>query len=186
MKYPIALAFFLCFSISYGQSLNTHWEQALSGDLEQFNACDHSVVNDINTCNMFIGKSLNTVYKINDFYSKSQGRYMLVGEIESVLEDSKRWTMLGYGYEQQVLSKAQALANHRKAVIAIYINENDLGHLALVLPGELQPSGSWGFQVPNSSAFFMNDPGKSYINKGLSYSFPRSVIKHVRLYARNY
>lgn len=186
MKNWFTIIVFFFYSLSYSQSINSNWKQELTNEFDQFRACENTAETGINPCNKFIGRSLRTVYKVNDFYAKELGRYMLVSEIEGFLKDSKRWTLLGHGYEQEALNKAQDYANAKKAVVAVYLNEENLGHLAIILPGALQPSGSWGFQVPNSAAYFMSEPEKSYMNKGLSYSFPRNLIKEVLIYGRNY
>ncbi len=92
---------------------------------------------------------------------------------------------MGHGYDQKVLLQAQKHANAGKATIAIYINEAGIGHIAMILPGEMKPSGTWGFQVPNSASFFATTPEKSYIEKGSSYAYERPQIKGVMIYGRN-
>ena len=106
-------------------------------------------------------------------------------EITEFLENSSQWTKIGFAYTQQNLTKAQELANSGKAVVAIYIGEDNLGHVSIILPGELTTSGSWGLKVPNSASFFMNTPQQSYLNKPLSYAFTRNMIKNVIIYSRN-
>ena len=74
----------------------------------------------------------------------------------------------------------------KKAVVALYMTPSGAGHVAIILPGELQPSGSWGLNVPNSASFLMMEPQRSYVGKGLSYAFAKTHLKDVVLYARNY
>ena len=186
MKNYIILVFSLCYSLSYGQSINSQWKQALNNELEQFKACENTAATGTNPCNKFVGSALSTVYNINDFYSKTLGRHMLIGEIADFLKDNNQWTLLGHAYEQEALNEAQNYANARKAAVAVFINEEGIGHVSLILPGELSPSGSWGFKVPNSASFFLSTPEKSYMDKGLSYAFERNLIKEVLLYGRNY
>ena len=83
------------------------------------------------------------------------------------------------------MNTAQELANNKTAVVAVYMKSDQDGHVSIILPGQLNPSGSWGFSVPNSASFFVNDPNKSYIGKGLSYAFTKSMLKDVVLFARN-
>lgn len=168
------------------QSINSNWKQELSTALKEFVDCENTAQQGINPCNKFIGSALKTVYNIDDFYSRELGRHLLVSEISKLLESSEEWTLLGRAYEQNALAEAQKLANAKQAVVAIYLSEENIGHLSLIVPGDLTPSGSWGFQVPNSASFFVYDPQNSYIGKGLSYSFGRNIIRHVLLYARNY
>jgi len=186
MKSYIIVVLTFCYSFSHGQSLNRNWEQALSNELKQFIACENANTHGVNSCNDLIGKSVATVYNVNDFYSKNANRYMLVSEISEFLEENNRWKRLGHAYEQEALNEAQNYANARKAAVAVYLNEEGIGHVSLILPGELSPSGSWGFKVPNSASFFSSTPEKSYIDKGLSYAFERSHIKQVVLYGRSY
>ena len=112
---------------------------------------------------------------------------MRVVEIYDFLEKSGQWTSLGHVYEKDVLTKAQELANGNQAVVAIYLEKQArIGNIALILPGELEPSGSWGFRAPNSSSFFINEPELSYVNKALSYAFRKRLVKDVLIYVRKY
>jgi len=169
----------------FGQSLNNNWDKELSSTLQQFMSCENANGDRVE-CNKFVGESLKTVYNLNDFYSQKLGRHMMVSEIARMLNESNQWTMLGRGYEQKALSEAQNFANAKKAVVAVYMNAEGVGHLALILPGQLQQSGSWGLTVPNSASFQLVDPDKSYVNKGLSYAFAKNHLKDVILYTRNY
>ncbi|MEQ9437971.1 MAG: hypothetical protein RIG62_02945 [Cyclobacteriaceae bacterium] len=186
MKLVITSFIILCFSLSHAQTINRNWSSELHEEINQFKSCENTSNIGVNSCNAFIGQTLKTIYRVNDFYTSTKGRYMLVSEIQDYLQSDNRWTLLGKGYDQEVLAKAQKLANENKAVVAVYINKSNIGHLAYILPGELQSSGSWGVRVPNSAAFFTTQPEKSYLNKGLSYSFPRTAITEVHLYARKY
>ena len=165
---------------SGAQSLNSNWNSDLSEALRQFTACEGI------DCAQYSGKALQTVYKVNDFYSPQQKRYMQPMEIVDFLENSSQWRMLGHAYEQDVLKEAQQHANSKKAVVAIYHDASDASHLALILPGELHASGSWGLQVPNSASFLRIDPARSYIGKGLSYAFAKHHLKNVVIFARSY
>lgn len=181
----VIIAFLLPLLTAQGQGLNNQWKQDLNTSLQQFKSCDNIPVNGMNPCNKFVGGMLKTVYNVNDFYSKESGRYMRVSEIAAYLEGNTSWKLLGHAYEQEALDKAQKHANTKKAVVAVYMGTDDMGHVSLIIPGELKPSGSWGFNVPNSASFFLGQPENSYIGKGLSYAFKRNMIKQVLLYARN-
>lgn len=182
MRFLLLLSIIGYSSSVCAQTLNRHWSDQLEKEVARFEGCADTST----SCHALIGKVLKTVYQIDDFYSKKEKRYMRVDEIQSFLQASKQWSLLGQGFEQTTLQEAQSLANKKRAVIAIYVNEEKIGHLAYVLPGELSPSGSWGVQVPNSMAYFVNEPSQSYVNRGLSYSFPRRIITDVYLYARKY
>lgn len=166
---------------SGAQSLNNNWNTELKEALRQFTACGGGA-----DCAQYSGKSVQTVYKVNDFYSSQQDRYMQVVEIVDFLKSSNQWKMLGHAYQQDVLKEAQERANSKKAVIAVYQDDDDASHLAVILPGELHASGSWGLQVPNSASFLKIDPARSYIGKGLSYAFAKHHLKNVVIFARDY
>ena len=185
-KIYLTIALLFQLSTSLSQSMNSNWKQDLNIDLQKFKSCENTADSGINPCNKFVGSMLKTVYKVNDFYSQTTGRYMLVSEIAKFLEENKQWKLLGHAYEQGALSQAQDYANAKKAAVAVYLDSENIGHVSLILPGELKLSGSWGFNVPNSASFFLNQPENSYIGKGLSYAFKRNMIKEVLLYARSY
>ncbi len=185
-KYITIVCLFFFLSASHGQSLNSHWKRDLDHELAQFKGCENKAAEGIHSCNNFIGNMLPTVYQINDFYSKTLGRHMRVIEISDYLHSSNQWILLGRGYEQKALNEAQQYANAKKAVVAIYVDEAGIGNVSLILPGTLRPSGSWKLQVPNSASFFLSDPEKSYMDKGLSYSFERLLTKEVFIYGRKY
>ena len=178
------LFIFLHGTCAYAQTISRNWNHTLEEAVGQFKRCEDTSTTGVSSCNAFIGQTLKTVYQLNDFYSAKEGRYMRINEIYDYLQHSKQWMLLGKGYEQKALTEAQSLANGKKAVVAVYLTGTDIGHLAYILPGELKLSGSWGIQVPNSAAYFTSEPEKSYVNKGLSYSFPRRLMTEVYLYAR--
>lgn len=186
MKNILILVLLISSAALHAQQIQPNWEESLKSELEQFKACEQKMINGINACNPFIGQTLQTVYQINDFYAPDLGRHLLVSEIFQYLKDSKQWTLLGHGYEQKALNGAQANANASKAAVAVYLNQEGLGFVSLILPGEMKISGTWGCQVPNSAAFFIENPEKSYVGKGLSYSFDRKTLKEVLLFGRNY
>ena len=111
---------------------------------------------------------------------------MMAGEIATYLKDSKQWALLGPSYDQKILKQAQDNANAKKAVVAVYMNETGIGHVVVITPGQLQPSGSWGLSVPNAASFFATQPDKSFVDKGLSFAFNKAMLKDVMIYTRNY
>ena len=167
------------------QSLNANWKLDLATSMQQFQECQNGNKASID-CNAFTGKSLNTIYKVNDFYSEKAGRYMTVNEIDKFLKDSQNWTELGKTYDQKTLDIAQEFANAKKAVVALYQNSEGIGHVVVIIPGSLQLSGSWGLNVPSAASFFTVDPSKSFTNKALSFAFSKSMMKDVTIFARNY
>ncbi|MEO7991567.1 MAG: hypothetical protein ABI663_18585 [Chryseolinea sp.] len=181
--FVMLMLFFTVITSAHAQSLNPNWNQDLNNALKEFLACE-GTSQERTECVHFIGESLNTVYKINDF-SKS-GKYMSTSEIADFVKSNAKWKVLGPSYDQTTLSKAQESANAKKAVVAVFKNAEGVGHVVLVTPGELQLSGSWGLKVPNSASFFQKEPAKSYVNKGLSFAFARVMMKDITLYVREY
>jgi hypothetical protein len=170
--------------LTTAQNLNTNWKPELNNALQQFLQCQQSADN--TQCNKYLGESLNTVYKINDFYSDKLGRNLVASEISKFVKENNKWQLIGPAYDQKALTQAQEFANAKKAVVAVYTNSSGVGHVVLITPGQLLPSGSWGLSVPNTASFFLSQPDKSYIDKGLSFAFGKSLMKDIQLYARNY
>lgn len=169
-----------------GQGLNSNWRQALNSSMEQFQDCQQQSANKGADCYRYAGESLNRVYKVNDFYSQSLGRFLMPGEISQFLTNTTTWKQLGHSYDQNTLSKAQEYANAGKAVVAVYMNDAGIGHVVLITPGQLQSSGSWGLRVPNVTSFFPSQPDKSFVDKGLSFAFGKNLMKDIVIYVRNY
>jgi hypothetical protein len=173
----------LCICLPSGKTLaqgfNENWKEDLARERKEFMECGKDI-----TCKSYVGKSFQTVYGIDDFYLEDEERFMYFDEILSALETNALWELVGPAFEQINLDKAQVQANQQKATLATYISEDGLGHIALVLPGQLVPSGSWGMNVPNTASFFTASPDKSYVGKSMSYAFTTSMIKRVKLYTR--
>ena len=129
---------------TFGQTLNENWRRDLGVSLDKFRQCT-AATSEKYQCSGFIGESIAQVYKTNVFYSEKQSRYLHINEISKSSVDSGPWTLLGHAYDQKALEEAQKQANANKAVIAVYVTESAIGHIALILPGKLQFSGSWGF-----------------------------------------
>jgi len=177
-KLFLCLTLVLAAEIAGGQTLNPNWNAELKASLQEFLGCKEN-------CNRYVGQSLNTVYKVNDFYSAKLNRYMVVSEIAAFLKASDKWTLLGPAYDQKTLTTAQEHANAKKAVVAVYLNPEGFGNVVIITPGELQPSGSWGLRVPNAASFFASQPDKSFVDKGLSFAFGKNLMKDILIYSRN-
>lgn len=179
----ICLLFFaMLFMPAYSQNGDPAWKKDLEASLQKFMECTESA-GEKYECSTFIGEAMAKVYKTDAFYSQKLNRYLRINEISKSMVETG-WTQLGPAYEQNALEQAQKQANANKAVIAVYTTSNGIAHIAVILPGKLQYSGSWGFHVPNAASFVFNDTEKSFIDKGLSYAFTKSMIKDVILYAR--
>jgi hypothetical protein len=183
LKFCFTLLLILSADTTRGQSVNSNWKESLSLFLDEFMKCTSSGGA---PCSKFIGESVQKVYKISDFYAQENERYMTVSEIASFLKNSKQWSLLGPSYQQATLTTAQTYANEKKAVVAVYLNSAGVGHVALIIPGELRPSGSWGLSAPSAASFFPAEPEKSFVDKALSYGFAKNMLKDVLIYGRNY
>lgn len=170
---------------SYGQKANNNWKQEVDAALQEFLDCANSSTDKFH-CSTYIGESIARIYHLDNLYSEKEGRYLLITEISKSMSEHSGWKLLGHAYEQNVLVEAQKYANENKAVIAVYKTTTGVGHIAVILPGNLQYSGSWGVNVPNSASFSFVEPEKSYTSKGLSYAFSKSMIKDVELYSSAY
>lgn len=168
------------------QSLNPNWKKDLTASLEEFKGCAPNNTGTPTNCTKLQGETLNTVYKVNDFFSQKAGRYMTVSELAGFLKQNGSWTALGPAYLQETLTQAQQAANENKAVVAVYQNASAVGHVALILPGELEASGSWGLNVPSTASFFLPEPGRSFVGKGLSFAFTKIMLKDITFYVRKY
>ena len=186
IKTFFVLIFSMLATSLFGQSINSNWKQDLNTAIETFKNCDQNMASKDNPCYKYIGESVNLVYQVNDFFSKEYERYLSGSEIIEFIKSGSQWKSLGFGYDQKALDEAQNYANADKAVIAVYMSDEQIGNVSLILPGKLSMSGSWGFNVPNSASFFVSEPRKSYLDKGLSYAFTRSMIRSVTIYGREY
>jgi hypothetical protein len=179
--------FFLCLMLAsvavQAQQINNNWNNELNKSLGSFADCSGQVGS--TECLSYAGASLKTVYQLDDFYSESLGRYLLINEIYDLLEKNENWKLLGKGYEQEALTACQELANQNKAVVAVMKGE-EYGHMALILPGDLKYSGTWNLNVPNSASFFTHQVDDSFVGKKLSYAFTPRDMGYVKLYARQY
>jgi hypothetical protein len=185
IKVYLTLVVMLFVGIAHGQSINNNWKQELPIFLNDFLKCTGAST-DGTKCVSFVGESILKVYKINDFFSQKSGRYMSVNEIANFLKDNNQWTPIGHAYEQTTLNTAQEYANAKKAVVAVYLNASGIGHVVMILPGELRASGSWGLSVPAAASFFPTEPDKSFVDKGLSFGFAKNMLKDVIVYGRRY
>lgn len=163
---------------SYGFA-NAQWETSLDALLDEVATCQPPVT-DGNPCSQITSKAVKAVYGIDDF--DDGGAMMPMSKIDEYVAGSSEWTMLGTADNQEALNKAQDAANAGKATLAI-LKEEPQGHVVIILPGKLTPSGKWGLSAPNSASFFLNVPRLSYVGKPMSYAF--KVPGVVELYSRN-
>jgi hypothetical protein len=171
----------ICSIFPPAQKTNASWDQELSQIHRDFKQCSEA---DADECRTYIGKAFSVVYGIEDF-KHSSGQYFDVSDIGGYVSENPRWEVIGAAYDNKVLARSQQLANDNQAVLALYKNKEGVTmHVAIILPGDLVPSGSWGLEVPNAASLPTFDPDHSFINKGLSYAFEKRNLLNVKIYAR--
>ena len=157
----------------------TQWEGHTDWAKDRLVACQESdPTNTQNPCHQLVAQALERVYSVTDF--KSGSEYLRPSQIAELLPESADWVEIGPGNDQQTLATAQERANEGMAVIAV----SPLHVAALILPGQLIPSGSWELEVPNSASFFPRSPQRSYLGRGLSYAWRKMDSVDVKLYSR--
>ncbi len=157
---------------------------SLNQTLTDFKNCMSSESKTV--CEGYTSKALIQVFNISDFYNSTNQKEMSPFEIQQFVSKSSQWTKLGSVYQVDVLTKAQELSNAGKAVIVILEDDSPTNvHVSIVLPGNLQTSGSWGRRVPSVAAFFTHDPDKSFVDKSISYAYTKNMMLKLQVYARN-
>lgn len=135
---------------------------------------------DLSPCNDFAGQALDRLLGTTEFCSDSH--CMLSAEIEAKLRDNpEHWQLVGGASDQAVLDKARDLAASGKIVVAAQ-SENNLGQIAILMPGKPVPSGKWAMdRVPIAAAARADAPAKSVYGEGINWVF--SDPSKVTLYA---
>ena len=182
MKTILAIACIILLHFN-GRAQGANWEQTLNQTMGEFKTCMSS--EDKNVCQTYTARAIRQVYKINDFYNSSSKTDMSPFEIQEFVKGSSNWTDVGQAYKSETLIKAQELSNSGKAVLVVLKGNTPAdAHVSLLLPGELQNSGSWAMRVPNVSAFFTHNPDNSFVNKSISYAYTKGMMLNLEIYAR--
>lgn len=139
-------------------------------------------LSDQSPCNIFAAKGLEALYSINDF--KSGDKYMSASQIFDYVSSSPNWGKIGTLFDIDSNLCAQAAANQAYPVIAV-MKASPHGHIALIIPGTVSNSGTWGMNVANSASFFIGQPDKSYISGPISKAFqPDNAKKAIVFYRK--
>lgn len=150
--------------------------------LGQFTSCDPSdPTNDRSPCNTFASRGLEALYGISDF--KLAGVPMSANGIADFVERDSQWVKLGVLLSAENNACAQALANSRYPVIAAKRGANH-GHVAIIIPGSLRNSSSWGMPVASSASFLLDQPLDSYVEGPLSKAFGFQNASSANFYYR--
>lgn len=133
-------------------------------------------------CNVFAGRVLKEIYGHDDFWNKAEGQYYSANDIYLNLITNNSWTTIGTCDNQDNLRKAQEFANNGKCVIAAYFNNSGgHGHVAIIVKGNLSPSGEWRLNVPNSASY-SNSRNNQYVCDKLSKAFGADKKASTTLY----
>jgi len=161
--------------------------------LDEFARCRKSVSTDpANPCNFFVAQALERLYGIRDFsLTRNTGQGNAPGIyfsnqriIDYVLEHDDQWFELGAADDQRMLEQVQRLANEGAAVLAF--REGGVDEVvALIMPGELRASSTWGSRTPNSLSFLPRYPEGSYVGKSLSFAWKKKHTPNVKFYCRS-
>lgn len=145
-------------------------------------------LNDTSACNWFLSRALEKLYGVKDFVPAGDAEWLSANAIYDHVRGDPNWSRLGSASDPAVLADAAQGAANGQPVIAAS-KGNPHGHVALILPGELLPSGSWNQKVPNSASFFLDETrtvAKAYVGCKLSWAFtsPNGVEIFWRLKAQ--
>ena len=153
--------------------------------LGQFLQCEASgPLNDRSPCNTFASRGLESIYGVKDFKSSDTAHQTANQMWDTVTGSGSRWKRLGSIFDEQNNLCAQSMANAGWPVVAL-LKASGHGHVALVIPGEPQKSGSWGMLAANSASFFLDKPASAYLNKPLSSAFDPDSAKQAAFFFRN-
>lgn len=132
-------------------------------------------------CNDFTLRALDRIYALPEV--KKDGEFIQPSELAEEIPASFDWEKIGPATEQENLSRAHELAGKGYAVVAI---DKPFTHLAIIVGGEeMVASGSWDLDCPLAiSVFHGSNYAKSFIGKGLNYSYasPENLVLYNRLY----
>jgi hypothetical protein len=135
---------------------------------------------DAGACGEFAGRALDRLLGAGEFCNESG--CMLMAAIEASLRDKpEKWQLIGGASDQGVLDKARDLVAAGKTVVAAQ-RENNLGQIAIIMPGRPVPSGKWGMErIPVAAAARPDAPEKSVYGEGINWVF--SEPSKVMLYS---
>ena len=137
-------------------------------------------------CNDFVADSVQREWALDHFWMEDKSRFMTVREMKSWLSiegSLNGWDFLGTANEAEVQAGAAERAGAGQAVVAIYHSGSARGHVALVLPGELQNSGTYGIPVARIAQTGLSNPTNSFVGCAFSYGLGKSKASETLIYA---
>jgi hypothetical protein len=152
--------------------------------LGQFMKCEaNDPLNDQSPCNTFASRGLEAIYGVTDFKGDKAGHLSANQMWDKASGTASGWVKLGGVLDEQNNLCAQSMANAGWPVIAL-LKAVGHGHVALVIPGEPQQSGSWSMLVVNSASFFLGAPASAYVNKPISSAFRPELAREAYFFYR--
>jgi hypothetical protein len=160
------------------------WRATIASMLPEFMACKVPI-DDRSPCNFFVARALERVYDVADLRSPGQTEsYLPANAIARFVRDNPGlWEDLGTAEDLSKRRRAQQCANAGRPALAVEEGAGH-GHVALLLPGFVRSTGSWGGEVPCSASFFLDRPQQSFVGCPLSYAF--TDPSRARLYCRRF
>jgi hypothetical protein len=154
-----------CMDNGEGAAWKARYPAIYTSLMSYFTCVDAS---DPTACNVFVARAAEGIYGVTDFRN-ADGTYMSANTIMDYVHASPTWSRLGMADSQATLNDAAAGAEDH-LIIAV-MSDQPHGHVALVLPGDPQPSGNWHRNVPNSASAFLGDVSRAYVFCKLSWAF---------------
>ena len=131
-------------------------------------------MNDQSPCNTFAARGLESIYRVSDF--KTATGYFSANAIWDYVNASSDWVSLGGVFNEDNNLCAQAMANQAAPVIAVRKAPGN-GHIALVIPGDPERSGSWNMLAAYSASFLFHHPDQAYVGGPLSKAYTKDDAK---------
>ena len=177
--------------------LTSNWRQAAERVLAVHRAClnDDPPINSP-TCYQSQVRFALDVFGVPDFYKPASPSEMTPNEILDFVGSAttRNWELLGDASDESIRVRAQDAANAGILVLAVRRGdpsntadiEKRFTKIAIILPGQMVNSGSWGGRVPNSASLAVASAAgtASYLNKSLAFAFSNGT--NVRLFARKF
>jgi hypothetical protein len=139
-------------------------------------------------CNMFVGRVMARMYGLTTFVSEDHS-FLKANDMAGRLPTWNDWIDLGTAGDQAALSAASDEAKLGYVVLAVWANpvRGKPGHVALVGPGPLTPSRSWGgLRTPVAASFTLDDVDSAFIGQPLACAFggDKRTATHLWKYRR--
>ncbi len=181
MKNLILLLYLVLITISCTNSPTGANQKEMKAIVEEFNNCKAEAEN-VRSCQYYTAKAICEYYGIDDFKDENaEGGYIKYYDIKKIVDASEKWTKQGTAVSQQVLNAVQKNANDGFATIAIS-EENEAGHVVIIVPGELKKAKSWNnLEVPECASLFMINM-ESFARKPINYAWskPDNIVFYTR------